>query len=134
MKAREGFVSNSSTTSFSIYGICLGFDEFLDVVRTPAFATLVPPEALPSLEQYTKEYGDSAPYEFITSVLDEVMVRAGGMLVESDWDGEQVYIGREYSSIADDETGGDLKRSVEDKFRPVFPNASFGKIDTTIAS
>ena len=72
MKIRYGFVSNSSSTSFCIYGV--------------------------SLENEDEEIVDAAG-------------KLGLYVQYGQWDG--VYIGREYSSIKNDETGAEFKESTQ---------------------
>jgi len=69
MKIRQGFVSNSSSTSFCIYGIWLDH-----------------------------------PQEDMYEVAKEL-----GLFVHGDQYGDGLYIGREWSSIGDSETGWDFK-------------------------
>ena len=72
MKIRYGFVSNSSSTSFCIYGV--------------------------SLKNEDEE-------------IAEVAEKLGLYVKYGQWDG--VYIGREYSSIKNDETGAEFKESTQ---------------------
>ncbi len=90
MKVRTGFVSNSSSSSFCIYGAY--FD---------------------SLEEMAEALG-----------LDEVPKNTWDADTKglSIWDisdyasSPEIFVGRQWSSIRDDETGAEFKRSVEEKF------------------
>jgi len=80
MKIRNGFVSNSSTSSFCIFGIFLSdrnMDEDLEKKVEDAGLEFL--------------YGPSYP--------------------------DSVYIGRSFSSIKDDETGGQFKDDVREKLK-----------------
>ena len=76
MKIRYGFVSNSSSTSFCIYGIYF--------------------------------YGGREDKEKLYEAADEAK-----LFVHNDQDCDGLYIGREWSTIGDSETGSDFKLGVE---------------------
>jgi len=87
MKIRHGFVSNSSSQSFCIYGVCIGAkevgieddDKLMDKADEAGLFT-----------SYGPEYSDG------------------------------IYIGREFSTIGDDETGKEFKEGVEKKMEELF--------------
>lgn len=91
MKIRFGFVSNSSTTSFCLYGGMIDDKEDKDG-NSPA-------------ENKIKE---------MNSFLQRKMTQGYG-----DWD-NNVMIGLPPESIKDDETGAEFKKRVEDEIRRVF--------------
>jgi len=74
MKIRTGFVSNSSSTSFSIFGI------------------------------WTNENKEQ-----VEEAADKL-----GLFTHYDQAGDGIYIGREFSTIKDDETGAQFKRSTQE--------------------
>ena len=92
MKIRQGFVSNSSTTSFCIYGICLEKDDLLEKIK---------PEIK---EKVDEEYREDV-YEIIEEVQDKVSVH-------SIYD-DEIYIGLSFTLIQDDETGAQFKERVK---------------------
>lgn len=75
MKIRQGFVSNSSSTSFCIYGIWVDHPEekLINLVEEM------------KLSRHYNQYGDG------------------------------FYIGREWSSIGDDETGKQFRENIQEK-------------------
>ncbi len=86
MKTRPGFVSNSSTTSFCVFGIAVSID------RIDALEEMIDDI---SLETF---YGDPDSYD------------------------RQVYIGKEYSSIADDETMSQFKERISTAIKTLLPD------------
>ena len=85
MKQRNGFVSNSSSSSFMIYGVYMDSDPFEEF-------------ELSTLESY-----------------DERLCEAANSLglEHHSFDGN-IYIGRDYASIGDDETGRQFKEKTKE--------------------
>ena len=75
MKIRQGFVSNSSSTSFCVYGIWVDH-----------------------------------PEEELRDMAEEM-----GLFCHRDQYGDGLYIGREWSSIGDEETGKQFKEDTQEK-------------------
>ena len=93
MKIRKGFVSNSSTTSFCIYGAC-----FQDVDD--------------DLQDKLEEIDSSKSNDLEIS--------------RGEYDGT-MYLGREWSSMTNDETGKQFKESIEKEITRLFgEDISFG--------
>lgn len=122
MKIRSGFVSNSSSSSFLIYGTILDQSELKEL-----FFTQINDD--PELQtQYTKD--------LLTEELDddldyfEIMERVSSALppnfvIESPYDGDTFFIGRSWDSVGDDETGRQFKRSVEDTINALIENRQY---------
>ena len=94
MKTRNGFVSNSSSSSFCIYGTYVESKHFEDVGK-PA---------------------DMDVYEWAESLgTDGIEVHGGG------YDGYDYgfYLGRSWDRIGDDETGAEFKKSVRDAIEKI---------------
>jgi hypothetical protein len=100
MKIRSGFVSNSSTTSFCIYGA--RFDE----AEVEEFA-----------DNKKKKDGDWECLEF--SKFQKKAEKAGFELYYSG-ECECAYVGRSPTTIEDDETGADFKKSTEEAMKKLF--------------
>jgi len=97
MKIRTGFVSNSSSSSFCIYGIELDSCEFKEKII----------KMKPDLED------EDCVYELSENLDTSLEVHT-----PSDWD--TVYIGRDWSSVKDDETGKQFKENVEKEIKELF--------------
>ena len=93
MKVRLGFVSNSSTTSFCIYG----FSDDQDTIKE-------------KLEKMGHEVGDL--YDFVES--------QDGLEIHVEPWGDYAYIGADFGAIPDDVTVGDWKKEKEAQIQKVF--------------
>ena len=102
MKIRKGFVSNSSTTSFCIYGICIEDD----LIQKACDLNKIKCDV--SSDDYSR-------YDKCDE-LAEVM----GLEYHSGPDGEGAYFGKSLSSMKDEETFGQFKKSIEDKLSKIF--------------
>lgn len=96
MKVRNGFVSNSSSSSFCIYGVEMDSYEFEKKMK------LIKPD----LET-----------DNIYELAEHLEIK---LEVHTPSDFDKVYIGRSWSSIKDDETGKQLREGVEKELRDVF--------------
>jgi hypothetical protein len=108
MKTRQGFVSNSSTTSFCIYGIQIAPDEIRDIVR----------EVVGEAMDYDEYLENHVPISVITD------------------DYGDYYVEREWCDIGLVETGGQFMANVTETVNRVFPNhgKDFETHDITIQS
>ena len=102
MKTRNGFVSNSSTTSFMIYGIALEPDEAKAMMRRDH----------PKIAAAIVKHGDDEPFEIIEEVFGWSMGHC------SEW-GEHKYYGISWDSVKDDETGAEFKERVRARLAEV---------------
>jgi hypothetical protein len=96
MIRKNGFVSNSSTTSFLIYGIALEPEEALAMMKRDH----------PVIKASLEKWGEDEPFE----TLEEVFGYANSHN-SSEWSTHKYY-GLSWDSIKDDETGAQFKERV----------------------
>jgi hypothetical protein len=92
MKIRYGFVSNSSTTSFCIYGVSLERSKLKEVAK--------------------KNNVDTKDYDFA-----ETLFNKHKLYCVADPDEDNVYVGKELSTMKDYETFGFFKKSIEQQLK-----------------
>ncbi|MGA2296352.1 MAG: hypothetical protein ABSG15_02260 [FCB group bacterium] len=106
MKKRNGFVSNSSSSSFVIYGIILN-DNLIDDFskqRNLDFEIF--------MDEYLEKNNDRVEFFYSGS------------------DNDPIFLGAEWRRIRDDETGKQFKESITEKIRSLFPNIPDGNFNT----
>ncbi len=107
MKIRNGFVSNSSTSSFCIYGAYLS--DFKGGVKE------VLRDCAKKIDKNVDDYKQWDLYELLEGILDK-----SGLEFYMPYDGDSVCVGRSWASIKDNETGLQFKQSVKEKVKEVF--------------
>ena len=96
MKIRNGFVSNSSSSSFAIFGAVIDFDKFKDL-----------------MESLDLKIEDDDSYD---SVSDALEIITKGTDLETYTDEElNVAIGRSFATLGDNETGAQFKADAQAK-------------------
>lgn len=112
MKIRNGFVSNSSSTSFCLFGAAVDMDLIIEKVA-----------ALPNApENIAEKYGPDSDNDYDYELIDEVMELIGKQLQQvdkrfywyNDFYNSRAYIGISPMDILDDETGKQFKNKVWD--------------------
>ena len=104
MKVRAGFVSNSSSSSFCIYGTEMDLSDLIEKIKE---SNLLPEEELERMEENDEWYE-------LGEILEE---KTGLSTYQSE---EYFWIGREWSSIDDEETGAQFKEGIKTKLEEVF--------------
>ena len=104
MKTRNGFVSNSSTTSFCIYGVCIDLDDIREEVRKNFNIKSDDGDV-----DYDEDYDE---YQYDNVIED--MAEKDGLECHSPYHDSTKYIGISWASIKDDETGREFKQRIED--------------------
>jgi hypothetical protein len=105
MKIRQGFVSNSSTSSFLIYGCTVDDDQITEMYL----------KKFPEKEIDEDEYASELLYELFESK----EFKGSGL---NSWhpDYSDTFVGRSWASIDDNETGKQFKDSVEKQLKELF--------------
>lgn len=96
MKIRTGFVSNSSSSSFCIYGSEVQQDDLIKVAKNLGIA-------IDDEEQIDE-------YEIGEEIASKTNLEYHSIM------GDYHYFGRSWDTIGDNETGGQLKKSVVEEF------------------
>lgn len=104
MKIRNGFVSNSSTSSFCIFGAFISSEEMRNAI-----------EQIDA--EYKFEDGGDSVYEMAEFLEEKLDLKCS---VLPDTDG--ACFGRTAQSLKDDETGLQFKQSVQSIIQKYFPN------------
>lgn len=102
MKIRKGFVSNSSSSSFCIYGVELDFEEMEEYMKNMGITMDEMEEGDGDLGYWLQEFGYN---------------KFPGLTTYSCSDSERCYIGRQWSYIGGEETGNEFKADVEKKLK-----------------
>jgi hypothetical protein len=93
-KKRLGFVSNSSSSSFCIYGSEIDLSKFID-----------------------EDDEDCSAFDKVESLVSDA-----GLEFICDYDGEYYAVGKSFTDIKDDETGKQFKDSIEEAVKKLFPD------------
>jgi hypothetical protein len=111
MKTRMGFVSNSSTSSFLIYGVNVDKDDVLASLDPKYFTNR---EASRDEDDTYDEDSDR-----VDMLLSEV-TKGTGFEFHSVYDCDSVFVGRSWGTVGLDETGRQFRESVEEKIKSIF--------------
>jgi hypothetical protein len=104
IKKRSGFVSNSSSSSFVVYGVSMDDDEFFALCESKLGEDVV--KAI-----IEDPYSGNAYTEL------NKLEKDTGLEFMHDWECEYHLIGRQFKTIGDNETGLEFKNSVKSKLK-----------------
>lgn len=102
MKIRLGFVSNSSSSSFCIYGAKIDLEVIYDMIKT------VDEEDIDCWE--------------MSEIIEEFIIKNQLDLNIKGTEDVGYYIGKEWSNIKDDQTGKEFKESIESNVKKLTQN------------
>jgi len=119
MKVRHGFVSNSSSTSFSIFGSVFDYEQL------KALLNYAPEQKkADAAEEVEEDDGDNwDEREAVQNLLDATIKKQKAKLSCYENDEGTTYIGRNYESIKDNETGKNFRDGVRKDMKNVFGKA-----------
>ena len=109
MKIRLGFVANSSSSSFCVFGAAIDDSVMIEAMVKAGCLT-------------QQEADDENVYvsELLENEKVEKLFTELGLTFTCDYDNNVTYIGREFTSIGDDETGKEFKTSIKKSLKKVF--------------
>ena len=108
MKIRNGFVSNSSSSSFCIWGVAIDECDFSEIAIEKNIITVIEAEDLGSYEILERLFYDN----------DEI--ETSGLEYWCPEGYEAVYIGTSFASIKDNETGKEFKDRISKHLKKIF--------------
>ena len=122
MKIRQGFVSNSSSSSFCLYGVSLEEDEMKEALIEKGYAT---EEDLSEglyewLDEWSFEYNLKEKGLSKEEIAEKLANRPLAGFEYESMEGDYHWIGISWKNIKDDETGAEFKALIDKKMKEIF--------------
>lgn len=107
MRKRNGFISNSSSSSFLIYGTQIERGDIVELFNKVFPEKLIDEDSEDDVDEYElmEEISEKTGVEFVSGCDD-------------------FYLGESWDSIGDDETGKQFKERIEKAIKEVIPDAT----------
>jgi hypothetical protein len=109
MKIRNGFVSNSSSSSFCIYGATIDYDDLRKAFEIEEGSDDDSGDIY-ELSERLEGYGDKKKQKKLPKGFEQHIPEGS----------DSVYIGRSWDSVGDNETGKEFKKNVEEALKEFF--------------
>ena len=109
MKTRQGFVSNSSSSSFCVYGYCCALEEFKDKVKKYLLKT-----ELIKDDKIDEHISNCLFNEGTIEGTDDLSI------FSKDIEENSIYVGKEWCFINDYQTGKEFKNSIQIDINEIF--------------
>lgn len=116
MKLRQGFVSNSSSCSFTIYGVCFDWDykEIYDALQDDVKARCF-------IEQENSTISEDTDLDILEKVLGEEFKH---LTIQHGQECYSFYVGYTLNDMGDDETKNQFYSRVKTSLQKVFKDVS----------
>lgn len=119
MKIRKGFVSNSSSSSFCLFGFCIDSDVITKYAELLTKDEI--DEHIKNNKWVTEETFDPNSDEYDSQTTLDLIISKAGEDFSVEYGGEgALYIGRVPETLKDEESGKQFKESVE-KLKKIIP-------------